>query len=364
MVTSARSFAGFRDARVLVTGDTGFKGSWLSLWLKELGAEVMGLSLPPETADSHFELLRLRELIRHIDVDIRDLKAIKNHVRDFRPDFLFHLAAQSLVLRSYEDPKLTFDTNVGGSVNVLECVRETDSLRSVVFVTSDKAYKNQEWQWGYRENDELGGRDPYSASKSCAELLFNSYCSSFFDRRKDLGIASVRAGNVIGGGDWSVNRIVPDCVRAIEQKRPLQLRYPKSMRPWQHVLEPLSGYLLLAQRLYESPETFGGAWNFGPDRDALRTVEDLASTFLSAWGADKTVTGIELVQDGEKKHEAGLLHLNCDKAQAELCWRPQWDFEKTVGETARWYKDYMEGVDAGQLSRDQIASYSLAMGAN
>lgn len=351
-------FAVFKGARVLVTGDTGFKGSWLSLWLHELGAEVLGISLPAESGDAHFELLGLGNLIHHVDTDLRDLRQIETHFKTFRPTFVFHLAAQSLVLRSYEDPKLTFDTNVGGSVNLLECVRASDSLRSVVFVTSDKAYKNREWIWGYRENDELGGRDPYSASKSCAEILLSSYCSSFFQQKEELGIASVRAGNVIGGGDWSADRIVPDCVRAIGARQSLRLRYPKSTRPWQHVLEPLSGYLLLSQRLFEQPTKFSGAWNFGPNADSVRTVEDLALAFFAAWAVENRIEVDELE---EKKHEAGLLHLNCEKARLELGWQPQWDFQTTVTETARWYKSYDEGCEPRALSRQQIASYTAAM---
>ena len=240
--------AAFAGKRVLVTGDTGFKGSWLCMWLHRLGAEVTGFALPPKLDIDHFNLLRLDRVIRHVDGDIRDLPALQRAFEEFQPEILFHLAAQSLVRYSYDEPKLTFDTNVGGSINVLECVRATPSLRAVVYVTSDKCYRNKEWIWGYRENDELGGRDPYSASKAAAELVFSAYVDSYFAQRSALGIASVRAGNVIGGGDWAADRIVPDSIKSLQAHQPILLRNPNATRPWQHVLEPLSGYLVLASQ--------------------------------------------------------------------------------------------------------------------
>jgi CDP-glucose 4,6-dehydratase len=343
----------FRGKRVLVTGDTGFKGSWLSLWLHELGAEVVGFALPPERDNDHFRLLGLDKLIRHVTGDIREAESLVRLCREFQPEFLFHLAAQSLVRTSYEDPKATFDTNVAGSVNVLEAVRATPSLRSVIYVTSDKCYKNREWLWGYRENDELGGHDPYSASKAAAEVVFSSYVDSFFSRRGGLGTASVRAGNVIGGGDWAQDRIIPDCIRALLDRQPIQVRNPSATRPWQHVLEPLSGYLLAAARLYHEPTCYSGAWNFGPTGESIRTVRELAEKVVSCWGEGT----VQVATEAGAPHEATLLHLNCDKAHHLLHWAPRWDFTRAVSETVNWYRSATAGEPVRDLSRRQIHEY-------
>lgn len=343
----------FVGRRVLVTGNTGFKGSWLSMVLLELGADVRGYALPPERQDDHFNLLGLSAKIHHTDGDIRDLATMRRVFDEFRPEFLFHLAAQPLVGRSYKEPKLTFDTNVGGSVNVLECARDTSSLRSVVYITSDKCYRNKEWVWGYRESDELGGRDPYSASKAAAELVLAAYTESFFQDRAKFGIASVRAGNVIGGGDWSENRIVPDCIKALREGRPIVLRSPDSTRPWQHVLEPLSGYLRLGAALATDPAGLGGGWNFGPKSDAIRTVEDLARGIAEYWGGGR----VETDRSTAMFHEARLLHLNCDRAAFDLGWQPRWDFPRTVRETAAWYKAVADGEPAVDVTRRQIKLY-------
>ena len=348
----------YRGKRVLVTGDTGFKGSWLCLWLKELGAEVTGYALPPDQTPSHFDLLGLAKQIRHVDGNILDTTSLARVFSAVQPEILFHLAAQPIVRLSYASPKETFDTNVGGSVNVLEQVRCCSSLRSVIYVTSDKCYKNKEWIWGYRENDELGGHDPYSASKAAAEIVFVSYQSSFFQQREGFGAASVRAGNVIGGGDWAVDRIVPDCVRALRQGRPIELRFPAATRPWQHVLEPLSGYLLLGQRLWENPQAFAGAWNFGPGDEAIRTVEQLTRRFTEVWGQG-AITG---TANTFKPHEAGKLTLNCDKARQLLGWRPQWNFDRTVTETAEWYRHWSTGEDVAAISHAQILRYMEGLG--
>lgn len=347
----------FRGKRVLITGHTGFKGSWLALWLHELGADVVGLALPPENPDDHFNLLRLDKFIHHEIGDIRDKNTVDKVCTDFQPEFLFHLAAQPLVRYSYYEPKLTFDTNVGGSVNILEAVRSSPSIKALIYVTSDKCYKNREWLWGYRENDELGGRDPYSASKAAAELVFSSYQDSFFNRRDDLGAASVRAGNVIGGGDWAKDRIVPDCIRAVRAQQPIEIRNPSATRPWQHVLEPLSGYLLTAVKLHAAPKEFSGAWNFGPDDESVRTVKDLAEQLISCWGGGTLYTP----QQQDAPHEANLLHLNCEKAQRLLGWRSQWNFDEGVSETVRWYREITDGGDSMQISRQQIAKYMEAM---
>lgn len=347
----------FGGKTVLVTGDTGFKGSWLTVWLRELGARVVGFALPPTQPGNMFPTLGLERMIEHVDGDVRELASLLRVFREWQPEFCFHLAAQSLVRPSYADPKLTFDTNVSGSVNLLEAVRLTDSVRATVYVTSDKCYRNREWTWGYRENDELGGRDPYSASKAAAELVFSSYVDSFFGARPNFGIASVRAGNVIGGGDWSEDRIVPDCMRALAARKPIVVRNPTARRPWQHVLEPLSGYLLLAARLYEMSGKYGGAWNFGPSIDSGRTVEDLAQSIVACWGEGS----IEIQNTPDQVHEAQLLHLNCDKARQKLDWRPRWNFDRTIEETARWYKLVSAGSAAIDVTLQQIRSYTGAV---
>jgi len=346
-------FSVLKGKRILLTGETGFKGSWLCLWLSQLGADVVGFALPPKRDNDHFNLLQLGKITRHVEGDIRDLPALKRVFDEFQPEFLFHLAAQSLVRYSYDEPKLTFDTNVGGSINVLECVRTTPSLRSVIYVTSDKCYLNKEWEWGYRENDELGGRDPYSASKAAAELVFSSYRDSFFSQRDSLGIASVRAGNVIGGGDWSADRIVPDSIKALQQKQPVLLRNPQSTRPWQHVLEPLSGYLALACQLYADPKRFSGSWNFGPRAESIRTVQNLAEKIVSCWGEGE----VQIAAENAVHHEARLLQLNCDKSIQGLGWTPRWDFDRTVEMTVQWYRNITDDVPARKVTNDQIAQY-------
>ncbi|MCB2100604.1 MAG: CDP-glucose 4,6-dehydratase [Rhodobacterales bacterium] len=350
--------AAFRGRRVLVTGDTGFKGSWLALWLSELGAEVTGFALPPEAPGSHFERLGLAGRIAHRDGDLRDLSAVRAAVAAAQPHFIFHLAAQALVRRSYADPKETFDTNVGGGVNLLEAVREGagDDLRALVFITSDKAYRNREWTWGYRENDELGGRDPYSASKAAAELVFRSYAESFLAGRPGFGLATTRAGNVIGGGDWAEDRIVPDCMRALTAGRPIVLRNPEATRPWQHVLEPLSGYLRLAVALERDPAAFGGAWNFGPDAGNTCTVGTLAQGIVDAWGSGR----VEVDRPANAPHEFTLLHLNTDRATLELGWRPRWNLARTIAASADWYNRVTGGEPALDVSRAQIAAHMEA----
>lgn len=348
-----KSLEVFRNKRVLVTGDTGFKGSWLSLWLKELGADVVGFALPPQRDNDLFNVTKLSKSIHHINGDIRELSGLQKVFKEFQPEFLFHLAAQPLVRYSYEEPKLTIDTNVSGSVNVLECVRQSTSLKSVIYVTSDKCYYNKEWIWGYRENDELGGRDPYSASKAAAEIIFSSYLDSYFKSRSNLGIASVRAGNVIGGGDWSQDRIVPDSIKNLINQTPIVLRNPDSTRPWQHVLEPLSGYLMLAQRLYFEPQKYLGSWNFGPKTTSIHTVGELASEIIKCWGTGEIQYNI----DQNAPHEAGLLHLNIDKASQLMGWQPRWNFNKTVYETVKWYKQVHAGLDPYKVLISQIHDY-------
>jgi CDP-glucose 4,6-dehydratase len=301
-------------------------------------------------------MIGLDNLIHHIDGDIRNFLELKKVVDEFQPEFLFHLAAQALVKRSYEAPRLTFDTNVGGSVNILEAIRTTPSLHAVIYVTSDKCYKNKEWIWGYRENDELGGHDPYSASKAAAEMAFAAYMDSYLNERERFGAASVRAGNVIGGGDWALNRIVPDCIKALQSGQPVVLRNPTSTRPWQHVLEPLSGYLLLAAQMYSTPEKYSGPWNFGPRSGAIHTVQCLAEKIVACWGAGEVQVHIQ----SDAPHESQLLYLNCDKAQRMLNWHPRWDFDLTVQETTGWYKEVLAGKPALHISKRQITSYMEA----
>ena len=343
----------YKNKRILITGDTGFKGSWLALWLKALGAEVYGYALPPEQENAHFNILKLVNDITHLDGNLLDDQKLNKTFQEVQPEIVFHLAAQALVRLSYDEPKLTFDTNVAGSVNVLEAVRKTKSIKSFIYVTTDKCYKNKEWIWGYRENDELGGHDPYSASKAAAEIVFSSYVDSFFSKNTNIGVASVRAGNVIGGGDWALDRIIPDCIRSIMNEKEIEIRNPYATRPWQHVLEPLSGYMLLAQRLYENPVQFSGSWNFGPSIKSIKTVKNLTENIINILGKGS----ISIGEKDNHKHEAGLLHLNCDKSNHQLEWDPVWSFEQTVKITIEWYKNYLNGSDPKEISLNNIYQY-------
>ena len=301
----------------------------------------------------HYNLLELDKNITHIDGDLLDGDKLNATFQKYQPEIVFHLAAQALVRFSYDEPKLTFDTNVGGSVNLLEAVRMCNSVKSVIYVTSDKCYKNKEWVWGYREMDELGGHDPYSASKAAAEIVFSSYCDSFFGKKRAIGMASVRAGNVIGGGDWALDRIIPDCIKAISKGEPIILRNPLATRPWQHVLEPLSGYMLLALKLYSEPLKYNGSWNFGPEISSIKTVEQLSQKIVKYFGAGT----IEIETIEGAKHEASILHLNCDKTNTVLEWLPTWDFDSTMEQTAQWYKGYLDGVAPKILSERNILKF-------
>lgn len=343
----------YRNKRVFITGDTGFKGSWLSLWLKGLGADIVGYALPGRQHSDLFNILKLDKLIDHQGGDICDYKLLKKIVDGFRPEFIFHLAAQAIVKVSYEDPKRTFDTNILGSVNILEIARQSKYLKSLIYVTSDKCYKNKEWMWGYRENDELGGYDPYSASKAAAEIVISAYQNSFFKNKTKVGVASVRAGNVIGGGDWSVDRIVPDCIRSLKEKKPILIRNPRSIRPWQHVLEPLYGYLILAAKLFKEPKKYSSAYNFGPLSQSMKTVEELAKQVINCWGQGV----IKYEKNSSNFYESAMLHLNCDKAQQDLGWGQQWDFDKTVLKTVQWYKLVLAGNPAISITKQQIDDY-------
>ena len=346
-------WAELKGRRVLVTGHTGFKGTWLTHWLLHLGAKVCGYALAPDPTRRHFVDTNLASQIDHIEADIRDYASLQAAFESFKPEVVFHLAAQPLVRLSYKEPRETIETNVQGSVNLMEAVRHSPSVRSLVYVTSDKCYENLEWVWGYRETDRLGGHDPYSASKGAAELLFESYRRSFFQERVDLGVASARAGNVIGGGDFAEDRIVPDAMRALSKGESIGVRNPIATRPWQHVLEPLSGYLSLACQLLVDPQKYSGAWNFGPESEASRPVSQLVDAIIEAWGSgnyhDASTPGAV--------HEAGLLHLNCDKAHLELNWRPRWNFSRCIGETVKWYQRANQGDSLSSLTTEQIVNY-------
>lgn len=338
--------------RVLITGHTGFKGSWLTEWLLKYGCEITGVALEPEISPAHFDQLGLATRIHHNLVDIRELDQLKAVFDECQPQVVFHLAAQALVRKSYKDPKETFDVNVGGSINLLECVRMTPSVEALVFITSDKCYLNKELTRGYTESDELGGIDPYSASKACAELAFATYSESYFSKRSDFAAASARAGNVVGGGDWAEDRIVPDCMRSLSNQTPISLRRPDATRPWQHVLEPLSGYITLAHRLLTDPATASGSWNFGPNESSVHSVKDVVAMCMSNWGHE---VPIELHESSV--HEAGLLQLNCEKAKQKLRWHPRWNFERTFKETTEWYKLASEGAHISSITLNQIKRY-------
>jgi len=346
----------YRGKRVLVTGHNGFKGTWLCMWLTMLGAEVIGYSFEPVSPGSHFDLLKLGDYVRHMEGDIRDLDTLARAVKESRPEFVFHLGAQALVREAYRNPKTTFDINVCGSVNVLEACRACDSVRALVYISSDKCYRNVEWEWGYRENDRLGGNDPYSASKGCAEIVFASYNASFLLKNSQLNAASARSGNVIGGGDWAKDRIVPDSVRALTAGKPIIIRNPNATRPWQHVLEPLGGYLLLGSKLYgDNEKKYCSGWNFGPDRTSNKTVKELVTDMIGIWGSGELV----IEQDPNAPHEDTWLQLNCDKAYHWLKWRPTWHYPDSIRETILWYKAYSQEEDIGAVTQSQIEAYMM-----
>lgn len=344
-----------RGRRVAVTGHTGFKGGWLVHWLSALGAEVHGFALAPDTTPSLFDVARVEpRCATHTLGDVRDRHLVAQWLGDLAPDVVLHLAAQPIVLSSYEDPVWTLETNVQGTWNVLDAVRNTPSVHALVNVTSDKCYDNREWVWGYRESDPLGGHDPYSASKGAAEVVFGAYQRSFFSPRSAFGAASVRAGNVIGGGDWAPQRIVPDIVRALTSGVSIPVRRPEAQRPWQHVLEPIGGYLLLAARLLRSPKSFQGAYNFGPRPENARPVRDLVTGMIDAWGGGDWQDR----SDPEAPHEAHFLRLAIDKAADQLGWTPRWGFERTVAETVAWYHAHAAGEDMDRWCQRQIAAYA------
>jgi len=341
----------YQDRRVFITGHTGFKGSWLCLWLHAMGATVTGYALSPPTEPSLYELCRIDELVNTIIADVRDANTLVRAMAEVEPEIVIHMAAQPLVGDSYKNPMETFAINVMGTVHLLEAVRACKSVKAVINVTTDKVYENREWVWGYRENEPLGGYDPYSCSKACSELITAAYHRSFFNHSP--AIATARAGNVIGGGDWGQDRLIPDCIRAFLKDKPVHLRNPYAIRPWQHVLEPLFGYLLLAQRLVEDGPRFAGAWNFGPcDQDA-KNVECVVATLCEKWGNDVSY----IIDAGDHPHEATCLKLDSSKAMALLDWRPEWDFNTAIKAIVSWTKAYQNGLDVRQVCREQIRDY-------
>lgn len=339
----------WRGRRVLVTGHTGFKGSWLSLWLHELGAEVTGLALPP-TEPSLYSQARIGELLHSIEGDIRDPSVVLDAVSEARPEVIFHLAAQPLVRLSYEQPAETFATNVQGTVHVLDACRQIPNVKAIVCVTSDKCYENREWVWPYRETDPMGGYDPYSASKGAAEIIIASYRRSFFENGPLL--ASVRAGNVIGGGDWAPDRLIPDIVRAILADQDVEIRSPGAIRPWQHVLEALSGYMMIAGRLLRGESAIADGWNFGPADDDSRSVGWIVERMLATWGQGRVSAS-----QGSQPHEANLLRLDCSKARRELGWKPTWRLKTTIEQIVDWHRLVASGCDPRQVSLTHLSRY-------
>jgi CDP-glucose 4,6-dehydratase len=343
----------YKDKKVFITGHTGFKGSWMSLWLKKLNAEIVGYSLPPQTLPNHFDLLNL-DIDSHYE-NICNLEILKKTIQASKPEIIFHLAAQPLVRESYLYPVETYQTNVMGTINLMEAARHCDSVKVIVIITTDKCYENKEQLSGYKETDRMGGFDPYSSSKGCAELVASSYRNSFFNiseykKTHEVLVATVRAGNVIGGGDWSKDRLIPDLIRAASKGETTKIRYPNATRPWQHVLEPLSGYLMLGKKLLEGDVTFSGAWNFGPEENQAITVGEVLNLASKYW---------QKIRYEEEKslqlHEAGLLSLNIDKAKLKLGWKPLWNNKVSIHKTIEWYKSFYESKVL--LSEEQLNLY-------
>lgn len=342
----------WRGKRVFVTGHTGFKGSWLCIWLHELGAVVQGYSLAVPTSPSLFKEVRLEDKILSEEGDVRDIASLTDCMQKFKPEIVLHLAAQSLVRRSYIDPVETYATNVMGTVSLFEAVRQVDSVRAVLNVTSDKCYENREWLWGYRENEAMGGFDPYSSSKGCSELITASYRQSFFNV-KGCAVASARAGNVIGGGDWAPDRLVPDMLAALSNQRTVDIRNPEALRPWQHVLEPLTGYMQLVEKLYTDGNCFSEAWNFGPSDEETKPVQWIVEKLIDLWGS-----GARWQRDERRHpHEAHYLKLDCSKARTRLHWQPRWGLEKTLSRIVMWHKAWLCHEDMYTYTVSEINEY-------
>uniref|UniRef100_UPI00404738BA CDP-glucose 4,6-dehydratase n=1 Tax=Algoriphagus sp. TaxID=1872435 RepID=UPI00404738BA len=343
----------WKGKKVFLTGHTGFKGSWLSLWLQNMGAVVKGYALVPNTNPNLFTQGNVAQNMDSEIGDVTDLNHIIESMKAFDPEILIHMAAQPLVRLSYEDPVTTYNTNVMGTVNVLEAARKCANLRSIVVVTTDKCYENKEWVWGYREDEPMGGYDPYSSSKGCAELVTAAYRNSYFNGVNSPALASARAGNVIGGGDWSKDRLVPDILRAFEKNVPVVVRNPKSTRPWQHVLEPLSGYLVLAQRLYEDGQLFAEGWNFGPKDEDCKSVGWILDKMVDQWGCSTTWE----LDENNNPHEAGYLKLDCSKAAMRLGWYPKLRLEQTLEAIINWHKAFLDGANMREICLTEIENY-------
>ena len=345
----------WKGKNVFLTGHTGFKGSWLSLWLASMGAKVTGYALTPTTSPNLFGVLKIESLIERSNIaDIRDLTELKNAMTPSNPDIVIHMAAQPLVRYSYENPVETYATNVMGTVHILECARMIDSVRATVVVTTDKCYENKEWDWGYRESDPMGGHDPYSNSKGCAELVTSAYRQSFSTSQPHGNqIASARAGNVIGGGDWSEDRLIPDAIRAFEAGKPLLIRNPQATRPWQHVLEPLSGYLILAQALYKKGAPFASGWNFGPRDEDNRPVQEVINLLISSWSESARWER----EGSDHPHEANLLKLDCSKSRSQLGWIPKWNLETALQKIIEWQKAFQMQENMQAVTLAQINQY-------
>lgn len=342
----------YKNKRILITGHTGFKGSWLALWLYELGAEVLGYSLEPPTNPNLFSTIKLDKKIHHVIGDIRDEEKLTKIFQDFKPEIVFHMAAQPLVRLSYKEPKLTYETNIMGTVNVYEAIKKTDSVKVVITITSDKCYENKEWIYGYRENDPMGGYDPYSSSKGCVELITSAYRNSYFNN-SGVAIASVRAGNVIGGGDWAEDRLIPDCIRSLSKNEIILIRNPEAIRPWQHVLEPLSGYLWLGVLMLKDKNKFNSGWNFGPNDSDIITVEEMVKLSIKYWGS-----GEYKIDSSIHPHEAKLLKLDTSKAFMKLKWKPVYDIYTAIEKTINWYKAYYNNEkDMLSYTVNQINEY-------
>jgi CDP-glucose 4,6-dehydratase len=358
MVMMKNLFDGvYNNRKVLITGHTGFKGSWLSMILHNLGADVYGYALQPPTIPSLYKEAQVDKIITSYIGDIRDYEKLKGVLQKVQPEIIIHMAAQALVIESYKNPRETYEVNVMGTVNLLDVARETQSVKAIVNVTTDKCYENKEWQWGYRENEPMGGYDPYSNSKGCSELVTSAYRNSYFNPAKykehRVAVASARAGNVIGGGDWASNRLIPDFIRAISKGEKLKIRSPFAIRPWQHVLEPLTGYLKLAAKLYTDGAKYAEAWNFGPDDRDAKNVEWVTSTICKLWGEGASFS----IDTNHQPHEANYLKLDCSKAKAELDWTPKWDIQTTLESIVNWNKAYLSGQNIRAFTEQQIKDY-------
>ncbi len=355
-MTSLNDF--YQDKTILITGHTGFKGSWLALWLQELQANVIGYALEPPTSPNHYEVANIENKMISIINNINDYYTLSSTIQKYQPEIVFHLAAQALVLPSYEDPLETFQTNIMGTANVLEAVRKSDDVKVLIGVTSDKCYENTDDMRAFSEGDRLGGNDPYSSSKACAELVIHSYMKSFFNKsinESDPLVSSVRAGNVIGGGDWAKDRLIPDCIKALSNDQDIIIRSPTAIRPWQHVLDPLHGYLLLAKEMHNHGRDYAGAWNFGPSSGAEKPVSWIVDNLCRIWGGEKNW----VVEDEENKMESKYLHLDSSKSQSQLNWIPKWDIDTSLQYCIEWYRDYYESPEkAKRKTIEQIRIFN------